>query len=189
MTRFTSYYPNVKFLSSQYLGDGPNNTFYQVCDYCGGYKKMHTVYQPIYYNKGAKRRLASYCSDCKRTAFAGGRLNVVDYKYGGYYEILDTIKESGTAIISFEEAVMAAFNRTRNISEDGGGAEPGVSMLKRYLGCYRVKDNNISFEDKRLWEFKYKLQYEEPRVKVVNSNESDDNDNTLLLTWNRDYLE
>jgi hypothetical protein len=107
----------------------------------------------------------------------------------GYYEILDAIKESGTAVISFEEAVMAAFNRTRNISEDGGGAEPGVSMLKRYLGCYRVKDNNISFEDKRLWEFKYKLQYEEPRVKVVNSNESDDNDNTLLLAWNRDYLE
>jgi hypothetical protein len=153
MTRFTSYYPNVKFLSSQYLGDGPNNTFYQVCYYCGGYKKMHTVYQPIYYNKGARRRLVSYCIGCKNTVFGRGTLQVVDYKYGAYYEILDAIKDRNTAVISFEEAVMAAFNRTRNISEDGGGAEPGVSMLKRYLGCYRVKDNKISFDYKRLLEF------------------------------------
>jgi hypothetical protein len=67
-------------------------------------------------------------------------------------------------------------------------AEPGVSMLKRYLGCYRVKDNKISFDDKKDREFRYKLQHEEPRVKVVNSSGNDGN-GTLLLTWNKDFVE
>ncbi|MFL6339913.1 MAG: hypothetical protein ACJ72U_00010 [Nitrososphaeraceae archaeon] len=31
------------------------------------------------------------------------------------------------------------------------------------------------------------MQYEEPRVKVINS-DGDDN-NTLLLTWNKEYIE
>jgi hypothetical protein len=67
-------------------------------------------------------------------------------------------------------------------------------MLKRYLG-YRylrcIADNIISFNDKRLWEFRYKLQHEEPRVKVkvVNNSDADVGDNTLLLSWNKDYVE
>ena len=107
----------------------------------------------------------------------------------GYYEILDAIKDCGkAAAISFEDAVKAAFNRTENISYNGSGAEPGVSMLKRYLGCRyrRITDNIISFKDKRLWEFRYKLQHEEPRVKVISSN---DDGNNLLLSWNKDYVE
>ena len=156
MTRLTLFYPNVEFLSGKCLGDSPYNTCYQICDYCSQYKKMHTLNQPLYYKKGARRRLVSYCSDCKSTAFASGRLNVVDYKYGAYYEILDAVKNNSSEAISFVGAVMAAFNRNHNVSYNGSGAEPGVSMLKRYLGCYRVKDNNISFEDKRLWEFRYK---------------------------------
>jgi len=87
---------------------------------------------------------------------------------------------------SVEEVVRRAFNRTENVSYNGSGAEPGVSMLKRYLGCYRVKVNNISFDDSRLWQFRYKLQYEEPRVNVVNSSSDED---TLLLTWNKDYVQ
>ena len=184
--RITTFYPNVKFLCREYLGDPPSKICNKVCDYCKEYKQMHTLNEPIYYNKGARRRLVSYCIDCKKTAFAAGCLIVVDDKYFGYYEILDAIRDNGEAKpISFEEAVKRAFNRTENVSYNGSGAEPGVSMLKRYLGCYRVKDNNISFEDKRLWEFRYKLQYEEPRIKVVSSN---DNDN-LLITWNKDYVE
>ena len=121
MTRFTSYYPNVEFLSSQYLGDGPHNTFHQIRDYCREHKKMHTAYQPIYYNKGAKRRLVSYCINCKNAAFGRGTLQVVDYKYGGYYEVLDAVKVSGTAVISFEKVVMTAFNRNQNVSYNGSG--------------------------------------------------------------------
>jgi hypothetical protein len=71
------------------------------------------------------------------------------------------------------------------VSYNGSGAEPGVSMLKRYLGCYRIKDNNISLDDKMLWEFRYKLRHEEPRVKVVSIR----NEDTLLLTWNKHYVE
>ena len=87
-----------------------------------------------------------------------------------------------------QSACLAAFTRNHNVSYNGSGAEPGVSVLKRYLGCYRIADNNISFDDKRLWEFRYKLLHEEPRVKVVNSSEGHDNDN-LLITWNKDYVE
>jgi hypothetical protein len=41
--------------------------------------------------------------------------------------------------------------------------------------------------DKRLWKFRYKLQHEEPGVKVVNrsGSDGDDGDDTLLLTWNK----
>ena len=185
MSRFTCYYPNVKFPSGQYLGDGPYNTCYQVCNYCIEYKKIYILNKPVYYKSGARRKLVSYCSDCHRAVSKGGRLNVVDYKYGGYYEILDAIKENDTAVISFEEAVMVAFNRTENVSQHGYRVESGVSMLKRYLSCYHIADNTISFEDKRLWELRYKIQHEEPRVKVVNIIDDD----TLLLTWNKDYVE
>ena len=77
------------------------------------------------------------------------------------------MKNNSSEAISFVGAVMAAFNRNHNVSYNGSGPEPGVSMLKRYLGCYRIADKNISFDDKRLWEFRYKLQYEELRVQVV----------------------
>ena len=111
----TSFYPKVEFLDGQYLGDGPYNTCYQECDYCRDYKKIHVLNKPVYYDKGANRKLVSYCRDCYNAVSKGGHLIVVDEKYGGYYEILDAIKDSNTAIISFEEAVMKAFNRTENI--------------------------------------------------------------------------
>jgi hypothetical protein len=190
----TSFYPKVEFLDGKCLGDGPYNTCYQECDYCKDYKKIYVQNKPVYYDKGAKRKLVSYCRDCYDAVLEGGQIMIADDKYCGYYEILDAIKDSNTAtgavetaVISFEDAVMAAFNRTENISENGCGAEPGVSMLKRYLGCYRIADNIISFDDKRLWEFRYKLQHEEPRVKVV-SNSDGDNDNAVLLTWDKDLL-
>ena len=148
---------------------------------------MHTLNEPLYYKRGAKRRLVSYCTDCKNTAFAAaGCVIVVDYKYFGYYEILDAIRHSKERAISFEEAVKRAFNRMQNVSYNGSGAEPGVSMLKRYLGYHFLKDSNIPFDSKRLWEFRYKLQYEEPRVNVVNSGSDED---TLLLMWNKDYVQ
>jgi hypothetical protein len=37
--------------------------------------------------------------------------------------------------------------------------------------------------DRRIWEFRYKMQYQESRVKVVNSY-----DNSLLVSWNKDLL-
>jgi hypothetical protein len=56
--------------------------------------------------------------------------------------------------ISFEDAVKKAYNRNGN--------------LKGYLGYFAYDTNStILFDDKRVWEFRYKMQYEEPRVKVI----------------------
>jgi hypothetical protein len=43
------------------------------------------------------------------------------------------------------------------------------------MGCRA----NALFDNKRVWEFRYKMQYEEPIVKVASS----DDDDTLLLIW------
>jgi hypothetical protein len=73
--------------------------------------------------------------------------------------------------ISFEDAVKKAYNRNGN--------------LKGYLGYFAYDTNStILFDDKRVWEFRYKMQYEEPRVTVVNSD-----DNSLLVSWNKDFVE
>jgi hypothetical protein len=90
----TSFYPKVEFLDAQYLGDGPYNTCYQECDYCRNYKKIYVRNKPVYYNKGAKRKLVSYYRDCYDAVSKGGQIMIVDEKYCGYYEILDAIKDS-----------------------------------------------------------------------------------------------
>ena len=46
------------------------------------------------------------------------------------------------------------------------------------------RDDSL-FDDKRVWEFRYKMQYEEPIVKVASSNDDD----TLLLIWNKGHAE
>jgi hypothetical protein len=205
VSSITSFYPNVEFKSWEYLGNGPYNKRYQICDCCGQYKKVYVLNKPVYYKKGIRRKFVSYCSDCDTNLNKCGRVVISDHKDFGYYEILDAIKNSSSnnttaKPISFEEAVKIAYNRTQDISYNGFGAEPGVSMLKRYMGGRHVKDNNnnLSLDDKRLWEFRYKLQYEEPRVKVVEGsydsksdgdNNSNNNNNTLLLTWNKEYVE
>jgi hypothetical protein len=62
-------------------------------------------------------------------------------------------------------------------------------MLKRYLCGRRITDtnsNNLFLNNKSLWEYRYKLQYEEPRVKVVSGGDGSGN-GILLLTWKRSY--
>jgi hypothetical protein len=179
----------VEFKSCEYLGNGPYNKRYQICDCCGEYKKIYVLNKPVYYGKGARRKFVSYCIDCYDNLMKGGRVVIADYKDFGYYEILDVIKNSNTTAISFDEAVKIAYNRTENITYNGFGAEKGVSMLKRYLGGRRLTDNNLSLNYKRLWKFRYKLLHEEPRVKVVSSSSNHDVNKTLLLSWNKDYVD
>jgi hypothetical protein len=67
--RLVSFYPNIQFHEGRYIiiGAGPsknNNRCYGICDYCEEYKQMYVLDQPIYYEKGARRRLVSYCVDC-----------------------------------------------------------------------------------------------------------------------------
>jgi hypothetical protein len=87
------------------------NTCYQECDYCRDYKKIYVRNKPVYYDKGAKKRsflTAEIVTDPSfLSVLEGGQIMIVDDKYGGYYEILDAIKESSgkaTAgvVISFE---------------------------------------------------------------------------------------
>jgi hypothetical protein len=40
-------------------------------------------------------------------------------------------------------------------------------------------------DNKRVWEFRYKMQYEEPRIKVIDSKGNGD-DITLLVIWNKE---
>ena len=46
------------------------------------------------------------------------------------------------------------------------------------------RDDSL-FDNKRVWEFRYKMQYEEPIVKVASS----DDDDILLLIWNKGHAE
>jgi hypothetical protein len=57
-------------------------------------------------------------------------------------------------------------------------------MFKLYVGRYN-QDSNIRVDDKGLWEFRCKLQYEDHRVSVVNN----DDDKSLLVSWNKDLVE
>ena len=62
--------------------------------------------------------------------------------------------------------------------------------LKRHLepfnyGGVGSNDNHL-FDNKRVWEFRYKMQYEEPRVKVIQQD-------PLIMSWllagqHREYL-
>jgi len=76
----TSFYSKVEFLDGQYLGDWPYNTCYQECDYCEDCKKIYVRNKPVYYDKGAKRKLVSYCRDRYDAVSNGGRIIVVDEK-------------------------------------------------------------------------------------------------------------
>jgi hypothetical protein len=76
----TSFYPKVEFLDGQYLGDGPYNTCYQGCDYCKDFKKIYVRNKPVYYQKGAKRKLVSYCKDCYGAVLEGGQIMIADNK-------------------------------------------------------------------------------------------------------------
>jgi hypothetical protein len=161
----TTTTPAVDFLGFHYIGASPssNNNIFKVCDYCGKYKRIHILNYPIYYRKGVRRRLVSFCRDCGVNIIARD-LHVVDCKSGGYLEILDMVKHNhnhNLTPISFEDAVRKAYFL------DG--------KLKRYLYCFSQgnddddDDDNtdLLFDNKRVWEFRYKMQYKEPRVKAI----------------------
>jgi hypothetical protein len=84
----TTTTPAVDFLGFHYIGASPssNNNIFKVCDYCGKYKRIHILNYPIYYRKGVRRRLVSFCRDCGVNIIARD-LHVVDCKSGGYLEI------------------------------------------------------------------------------------------------------
>ena len=110
----TTTVDNNSFHSFQYLGDNPSNNLFKICDYCGQYRKMHILNLPIYYRKGLKRRLVSYCNDCYPAIITAKDLHVADWKHYGYFEILEVVKNSATAAgaattINFDDVIKKAY--------------------------------------------------------------------------------
>jgi len=54
---------------------------YRVCDYCNRYKKIAVLNQPVYYDKGRKRKLVSYCDECDRIPIIKRELIASKWKY------------------------------------------------------------------------------------------------------------
>jgi hypothetical protein len=81
------------FLKRKYLGDGPYNKFYDICNYCGLYKKIAVLNQPVYYHEGWKRKLVSHCWECCIDPDNKKDLKVVDHKYQAYDILLEIIKQ------------------------------------------------------------------------------------------------
>jgi hypothetical protein len=158
------------FHSFQYLGDSPsNNNLFNLCDYCGQYRKIHVLNHPIYYRKGLKRKLVSYCNDCYPAIITAKDLHVADWKPYGYFEILSVVKNStiaagaaATTTVNFDDAVRKAYSMNGN--------------LKQYLDSFSRGNDTLLFDNKRVWEFRYKMQYEEPRVKVIQQD-------PLIILW------
>jgi hypothetical protein len=154
------------FLSCQYLGEGPYNKLYKICEYCGLYKKIVILNQPVYYQEGRKRKLVSYCWECCKDPDNKKDLKVADHKYQAYDIVLETIRQltlnkakSGRCEIRFEDAVKKACKENK--------------LVDGYLGYSEQQENqntdNWNYKQ-RLWEFSYKIQYEEPLVKTIQEN-------------------
>jgi hypothetical protein len=166
-------FPNCRFLNL------PFHNIYRVCDYCSKYKKIAVLNQPVYYDRGRKRKLVSYCDECDRIPVIKMKLIAGDWKFLAYDGILEVIKNStcrcdnknevehpiheSARKISFEDAVRKAYYQNNEVS--------------RYLGYSQTstKDPNykppepfdVEARNKRVWEFRYKIQYQEPNIKVI----------------------
>jgi hypothetical protein len=176
-------FPKCRFLNL------PFHNIYRVCDYCGKYKKIAVLNQPVYYDKGKKRKLVSYCNECDRIPIIKRELVDGTWKYLAYDGILEVIKNSTSKCdnkneveqpiyesarkISFEDAVRKAYYRNNEVS--------------RYLGYSQTSTKDPNYKppepfdldgyNQRVWQFRYMVQHEEPRVKVLQHD-------PLVLSWN-----
>jgi hypothetical protein len=108
------------FLKCRYLGDGPYNQFYKARDYCGLYKKIVVLNQPVYYHEVRKRKLVSHCWECCIDPDNKTDLKIADHKYKAYDILLETIRQltlnkakSGRCGIRFEDAVKRACKKNK----------------------------------------------------------------------------
>jgi hypothetical protein len=163
------------FLKYRYLGDGPYNQFYKACDYCGLYKKIVVLNQPVYYREGRKRKIVSHCWDCCIDPDNKTDLKIADHKYKSYDILLETIKKlttnkmksgRGQGKIKFEDAIIEACTKNQ--------------LVDSYLGYSEQQQENQNVDNcnyrQRLWEFRYRIQYEEPSVKTIQ-------EDPLIVSW------
>jgi hypothetical protein len=73
--------------------------------------------------------------------------NQLQVLYAGYFDILGVVKNSARALAP------------TTISLD--------DVIKKAYSSFSHANDTPLFDNERVWEFRYKIQYEEPRVKVV----------------------
>jgi hypothetical protein len=144
---------------------------YLECDFCNEHKSFINL-KYRYYNYGFSRRSYLACDDCHFSLFGPFKLGLVDDKMKAYESILEVIndrtdkkkKQGNDTTIDYYEAARIAYTESEY-------------MRKHFDSPKGI--NNLNKDNKVLWEFTYRILYEEEkRVKVVNK----DPDN-LLVQW------
>jgi hypothetical protein len=140
---------------------------YLECDFCNEHKSFINL-KYRYYNYGFSRHSYLACMECHEYLF--GPFRIVD---GGivlraYESILDVINgrtdKKGYETIDYYDAARIAYTESEY-------------MRKHFDSPKGI--NNLNKDNKVLWEFTYRILYEEKkRVKVVNRNPD-----KLLVQW------
>jgi len=104
---YTDDFPKCRFLNL------PFHNIYRVCDYCGKYKKIAILNQPVYYDKGRKRKRVSYCDECDGIPVIKRELVDGAWKILAYDGILEVMKNSAWKIRGImTELLMTHQNRS-----------------------------------------------------------------------------
>jgi hypothetical protein len=139
-----------------------------VCDFCN--EHVPSVYfHESYYDYGFSKCRYHACNECHNTQYGPFRLvdgGIMDRAYGGIIDVIKdrTDKKNGYETINFYEAARVAYTESEY-------------MRKHFDSPKGI--NNLNKDNKALWEFTYRILYEEKKcVKAVNK----DPDN-LLVSW------
>ena len=140
---------------------------YLECDYCNEHKSFINL-KYRYYNYGFSRHSYLACDRCREYLFGPFRLVNGDIVLRAYEGIIDVINErtekKGYDTIDFYEATRIAYTESE--------------YMRKYFDS-RKGINNLNKDNKDLWEFTYRILYEDKkRVKVVNKDPEN-----LLVSW------
>jgi hypothetical protein len=158
--------PNITIRIGQYciFHGYIHNEEYLECDFCNEHKSFINL-KYRYYNYGFSRHSYLACDECHEYLFGPFRLVDGGIMEKAYESTIEVIKSnSNKKAIDYYKAVKIAYTQCDEMRKHFDSPK-GISNLN--------KDN------KALWEFTYRILYEEKkRVKVVNK----DPDN-LLVQW------
>ena len=146
-----------------------HNDEYLECDFCNEHKDWICL-KDRYYNYGFSKRSYLACMECHSNLFGPFRLIDGDNMMRAYEDILivindRTVKRGGNEIIDYFEAARIAYTNGE--------------YMRKYLDSKIKKITEINKWYRPIWEFTYRILYEEKeRVRVVNKNPDN-----LLVSW------
>jgi hypothetical protein len=140
---------------------------YLECDYCNEHKSFINL-KDRYYNYGFSKRNYLACMECHDTLFGPFRIvdgGIMDRAYESIIDVINDRTETNRyETIDFYEAVRIAYMESE--------------YMRKHFNSPKVI-NNLNKDNKALWEFTYRILYEEKeRVRVVNKNPDN-----LLVSW------